>query len=269
MRGIKGLRFAGVLLLLAFAASAVVWYVTVTSERERYLTSRNFRLLSTIATQLDSSISGQLKTFGTLLSSADGTEEQGVPTWFSRARDYVPSLQALDTKRLNTTFDSPGPGASARTDRPSQAVLDDRGAWLQLSIETRKPEPKKQEPTQQETKKKEPSGAAAEPGTGTVYLALGGLLGPVFAPKLRDGAFDALVLASTDGRVLHAEGRQSAVLKAARLDQLEPASRPFVMFGNTQAQPPPPGYLSIARTSGVVDVRISVPHTSCSPSRAV
>ena len=29
------------------------------------------------------------------------------------------------------------------------------------------------------------------------------------------------------------------------------------MLGNTQAQPTPPGYASIARTSGVVDVRIS------------
>ena len=134
MRGIKGLRFAGVLLLLAFAAFAVVWYVTVTSERERYLTSRNFRLLSTIATQLDSSISGQLKTFGTLLSAADGTEEQGIPTWFARARDFVPSLKALDTKRLQTTFDSPGLDAT-RAGKPSQAVLDDRGAWLKLSIE--------------------------------------------------------------------------------------------------------------------------------------
>jgi len=241
VRGIKALKFAGVLLLLAFAGSAVVWYVTVTSERERYLTSRNFRLLSTIATQLDSSIGGQLKTFGTLLSAADGKTENGIPTWFARARDFVPSLEALDTERLQTTFDSAGLKAT-RAGRLSQAVLDDRGAWLQLSIKT---------------KKQKQSGASAKPSTGTVYLGLSRLLAPVFAPKLRDGAFDALVLASTDGRVLHAEGSQSAVLKSARLDQLEPANRPFVMFGNPETQPAPPGYASIARTSGVVDVRIS------------
>ena len=53
MRGVKGAKLFGTLLIFSFAAAFVAWYVTVTSERERYLTSRNFRLLATIATQLD------------------------------------------------------------------------------------------------------------------------------------------------------------------------------------------------------------------------
>ena len=90
-----------------------------------------------------------------------------------------------------------------------------------------------------------------------MWLTLDGLLAPIFAPKLRDGAFDALLLASTDGRVLHAEGRQSSGLMLARLDQLESPSRPFAMLGNAQALQKPPAFASIARSSGVVEVQIS------------
>ena len=39
MRGIKGLKLAGIWLLVAFFACVAVWYVSDTSERERYLTS--------------------------------------------------------------------------------------------------------------------------------------------------------------------------------------------------------------------------------------
>ena len=240
MRGIKGLKLAGIWLLVAFFACVAVWYVSDTSERERYLTSRNFRLLATIATQLDNSISGQQRTFATLLT-ADPSTDTG---WFTSARDFIPSLQALDEERIPKSL-QPVDSALVLKEpekelKKSQAVIDDRGTWLQLSI----------------TKDAE-SRLSSTSNTRNVWLTLDGLLAPIFAPKLRDGAFDALVLASTDGRVLHAEGRQSSGLMLARLDQLESPARFFALLGNAQAQPKPPGFASIARSSGVIEVQIS------------
>ena len=237
MRGIKGLRFAGVLMLIAFTALAATWYLTVTAERERYLTSRNFRLLSTVATQLDSSISGQHRTLATLLTTDPGKAK--ATDWFRKARSFVPALQALDEDRIPEPLDPVPPGSTSREVRKSEAVVDDRGAWLVLTMG------------------REAEGSLSPASTRPVRLTLDGVLAPIFTPKLRERAFDALVLASTEGRVLHAEGQLSGVLALARLDQLEPASRRLLTFGNVAQPSRPPGFASVARTSGVVDVMIS------------
>ena len=220
MRSIKGVKVAGVLLLVALGAAALAWYVTVRSERERYLTGRNFRLLAAIATQLDNSIDAQARTFNTML-------EKGRQA-FDRAKDYVPILTAVDAKQMAEATGEP----SSSLEAPAGAVMNARGAWLRIPVET-------------------------SSDMEDVWVKIGGLLGPIFDTKLRDGAFDTLALASSDGRVLYAEGLHETALKLARLDQLEAARRPFQMPGAAEKPPPSPPFPTVARASGVIDVRIS------------
>jgi hypothetical protein len=240
MRGMKGARFFGVLVLAAFGAIATAWYVTVTAERERYLTSRNFRILTTIADELQSSIDTQERTFTTLLTAPfDATDpsDQTLQTRLDTARPYIPILDAMDTTRTPTTLIASDPGAERHTNL-NQAIVDADETWLQLSI-IRAPAPESAAPEQR-----------------NVWLRLGSVVGPIFEPTLRDGAFDTLALAAVDGRVLHVAGERRDVLNLTSLDRLAPVSRPRLVLGGT-ADTPAPGFTAVARTSGVADVVIA------------
>jgi len=233
MRAVKRARIFATLVIVAFAGAFLAWFVTITAERERYLTSRNFRLLAAIASQLDTSIDTQGRTFQTLLTAAPPADSSS--DWYSDSLEYVPSLQALDRERQRPTrFNGPNTPAG-RYKRTTLAVIDERNSWFRLSIERQTPPIAKRE----------------------VYLGIGPLLSPVFGPKLRDGAFDTLLLASADGQVLHAEGTRSAELSHGRVDTL-PAVRPFLQLpGQGPAPAAPAGFASVARTNGTVNVVVS------------
>src|SRR5262245_46242452 len=254
MRGVKGVRLFGILAFAAFASALAAWYVTATTERERYLTSRNFRILTTIATQFDSSISTQEKTFKSLLAppsaSLDGEQVIGPPSpedlrrWFRDAKDYVPSLASVDQNRLPTRFqpDEPRRGAADyRTE--SMAVVDGRNVWLRLMV------------------RRVPADSDDTPAGGNtrdIWLTLAGLLSPILEPKLSEGAFDTFVLAAPDGRVLYAVGGRSAELSMTQLDALEPAIRSRFTFGGQKAPSDVPRpFKAIAETMGSTDVVIS------------
>ena len=184
--GSKGLRFAAS--CSSWPLRRPQWSVrhAPRSERERYLTSRNFRLLSTIATQLDSSISGQLKTFGTVPSAADGKIENGIPTRIARA---IPSCRAWRRWTQSAFRPRLTPRASTPLEQADSArpCSDHFRAWsATLDSKTQRAA----------TERRTRQAGAPEPSISRSAACWH----PVFAPKLRDGAFDALVLASTDGR---------------------------------------------------------------------
>lgn len=254
MRSIGGIRLVGILAFAAFAALLATWYVTFTSERERYLTSRNFRILTTIAAQVDSSFSTQERMFRTFLSPA-GPDPQGPaaetdervkePVWFYGAKGFVPSLASVDESRVPARFPVREPDQPAsRFTSESQVVMEGRAVSLRVSVKRR--------PT---------DAAAAIASTDDmrdVWLTLGSLLAPIFRPKLSDGALDTLVLATRDGRVLHAVGERSTELTLTQLTALEPVVRRAFGFGSSQqASTPARTFKTVSGTMGIVDLVIS------------
>lgn len=240
MRGIKGARFVGVLALVAFGAIVIGWFFTFTTDQERYLTSRNFRILTTIADELQSSLDTHERTFTTLLTARFDVVDKADATLEARlaaARPYIPVLSAMDDTRTPEAF-AEADGGPGRYSGINQAVIDAGETWLQLSILR---------------------AAALEAGpleSRHVWLRLGKLVGPIFDPTLRDGAFDTLALAAADGRVLHVEGERRDVLRLTSLDRLVPVPRVKLALGGG-ADTPAPGYTAVARTSGVADVVIA------------
>jgi len=252
MRGVKGARLLGIIAFAAFASALAAWYLAATGDRERYLTSRNFRILTTISTQFDSAISTQERTFRSLLApltaSPDDDQIIGPPTpdaWFRHAKDFVPSLASVDESRMPMRFqqDEAGYGAEYKTE--SQAVIDGRTVWLRLTV------------------RRTPASALGDSANEAddardVWLTLASLLSPIFEPKLNDGAFDTLVLAAPDGRVLYAVGSRSAELTMTKLDALEPAVRSRFTFGGPKAPSDTARpFKAIAVTMGSTDVVIS------------
>jgi hypothetical protein len=225
MRAIRRVRLFGILVLVALLVLLATWYFTFTSERERYLISRNARILTTIATQVDSSIAAQERMFRTFLRS--GSEA----SWFNDAKEEVPSLEFVDESRL--------PQAVSGVDftPTSRVALEGRSVWLLLSFAAK---------------------SRPDLGTREVRLALGRLLAPIFTPQQGDRAFDTLVLATSDGRVLHAIGAQSAELMLTRLDAMRPElSRRFVLGTSRPESTPAPTFKTIGATTGLLDVMIS------------
>ena len=233
MRSVKGAKLLGSLVIFAFAAAVAMWFFTVAGERERYLTARNFRLLATIASQLDTSIETQERTFQTLLTPAETSKQQDPLHWFVDSAAYVPSLQAIDRDRRPTRFRMPKREKTKFT-RSTRIAIEERKSWFHVSI----------------SRNDEAAGREA-------YLDMGAVLAPLFGPKLRDGAFDTLILASVDGRVIYAEGARSAELAHGRLDTLS-APPPFMqLFGQMGAPAAPRNFASVARTNGTIDVIVS------------
>jgi hypothetical protein len=244
MRPVKRIRLFGALVFVALLAVLAGWYLTFTAERARYLTSRNYRILTTIATQVDTSIAAQERMFVSLLSLRAAPEKKPAfprngsaapspqpPAWFDEARRVVPSLAFVDESRV------PEGWVGRVVAKATGVRTDNREVTLFLSFA-------------------QASDAAGE--TREIPFALGRLLDPILRPKLLDGAFSTLLLATTDGRVLYATGERQAEVMLTRLDALEPTRRQLLPFGNDRAeQPPAPRFASIARSAGVVDISIS------------
>jgi hypothetical protein len=223
MRAIRRARLFGVLVFVVLMVVLAAWYFTFTSERQQYLVSRNARLLTTIATQVDNTIAAQERMFATFLRSGSGVQ------WFAEgAKKEVPSLSLVDTSRL--------PQGVRRVDfTPTSFVsIEGRNVWLLLSFT---------------------ANARPDLGRREVRLALDGLLEPIFAQQ-SDHAFDTLVLASSDGRVLHAVGAQSADLMLTRLDQLQPVQTRRFVIGPTRAESTPV-FKSSGASTGLLDAEIS------------
>ena len=100
----KGLRYAGALLLLTLGSILGITYWHSVSQHQRYLASRNFRLLTVLATQTQSVIDGQGRIFSTLLADATNFETRSspdtkatdTPGWLKAPLRFIPGLQHVD-----------------------------------------------------------------------------------------------------------------------------------------------------------------------------
>jgi hypothetical protein len=225
----KGLRFAGALLLLTVGVALGVAYWNSVAQHRRYLTSRNFRLLTVLARQTQGVIDGHGRIFSNLLEDPNTfttapakprSHRDDVPGWLRARVKLIPTLQHLDMSDVHSTVTEAVDDAFARyridalKGRPSLVL----GLYTADDVQHLR-----------------------------VRLSLAGLLEPIFAPKLRQGAFDTLVFASQDGRVVYAIGRRQHELQWTRLDTLLPPSR----------MAPRTPFHALARTTAVDEVTIA------------
>lgn len=247
MRGIQGARFVGITVFAACAAVLAGWYVTATGERERYLTSRNFRILTTIADELQSSIKTQQNTFeAALRPRLNDRDVTG-----ALDENFIPSARAMDRRRQPQPFTLPvargtQPAPQVEQDAyevATEAVVEPDETWLKVSINRTWLERAGRAPVKKAEGRQ-------------LWLKLGSLVTPILEPTIRDGAFDTVALAAVDGRVLHVDGERRDVLTLTGFERLTAVPRGRLMSGG-QASAPAPVFASIARISGVADVMIA------------
>jgi hypothetical protein len=222
----KGLRYAGALLLLTIGVALGVTYWNSVAQHRRYLTSRNFRLLTVLATQTQSVIDGQGRIFSGLLADANNfaassrdEKGNGTPAWLRSPLRFIPSLQHIDLSDMRPILE-PVKGTSAK-----QRIETHRGRpWFLFGMYS-----------------------AQGSEVLKVRLSAAGILEPIFAPKLQQGAFDTLVFATQDGQVVFATGRRQHELQWTRLDTL---------FRRVKKQADPP-FTNLARTTSIDDVVIA------------
>jgi hypothetical protein len=158
----RNLPFAGALVLMVTLAALGAVYWNNVQEQERYLSSRNFRLLSVLANQTQNLLQ-------------------------TRARILMDRVRA----------DSGNGGA----DRASHRVaFSGDGPWLRVAWHS-------------------DQGAGERPVIER-RLEAKDVLDEIFGPKLRQGAFDTLALATRDGQVVFAMGRRSTELHVTTLAAL-------------------------------------------------
>ena len=100
-RASSGLRIAGVLLVAPAVVACAVAYGVFVVEQRQYFTGRNFRLLSTLATQFDNTVRAEARAIASL-AGAPGGRDNILKSWVNlRQARYPPSdIQFEDVRRL-------------------------------------------------------------------------------------------------------------------------------------------------------------------------
>jgi hypothetical protein len=218
----KGLRFAGTLVLLAVALALGVLYWNSVHTRRQYLTSRNFRLLTVLAAQVQRTIDVQVRIVQNFVPAQSRPEGQP-----QRARSLTDAMRSLPTLQQAEviTFAGTGTPATAATGRYRMETESGR-AWLRVAVYPDK---------------------TADAPLLELRLRAARILAPIFAPKLAQGAFDTLVLATKDGRVVYAIGRRGEEIQWTELGTLLRRTKP----ANS------PTFSDLARTTAVDEVVIA------------
>jgi len=195
----------GVLTLLLLAALAVAYWENY-QDRHRYLQSRNFRLLSVLASQAGNLLDTRARIVRDALAIEPKGEQKDEPkaaaAWVTKA---VKDLN--DPVLANAGIE--GPDVPTDTLRKAlaeySASIAGEGATLRLRLQ---PPGSSQVPTQP---------------TVTVRMSTRAALGDIFRKNLAQGAFDTLALTTPDGYVVYADGRRADELSAMSLGTLLPA----------------------------------------------
>ncbi len=189
----RQLPIAGTALLVAAAGIIALVYLNNVQQQQRYLASRNFRLLTTLAVQAEHVLSNHARVIRNRLGSPQ--EGMSVEQWLSPER-FGPRT------RVTAVASSAAPGGAA----PGRADLDEydvsvagKGSTLEFKWQPREP--------------------GSQPDF-SIAVAADGLLAPIFAPKVGQGAFDTLLLATPRGEVVYATGRRQQELRAVELGSL-------------------------------------------------
>ncbi len=191
---LRQLPIAGTSLLLAGACAIGFAYWTTVEQQQRYLGSRNFRLLATLGGQTENVLANHARVIRNRL----GTPREGMSLseWIAAAR-LNPRTHAVEVPASLGHLDA----ATVKAELQRYPVsVSSRGSTLDFTWRA-------------------PKGTAALPEL-SARVPAETLLGPIFTPKLRQGAFDTLLLATQQGQVVYATGRRQQELEAVRLGSL-------------------------------------------------
>ena len=231
----RQLQFGGILVLLAVAVVAGAMYWSSFEQQRQYLTSRDFRLLTGLATQTQNLFDGYARIFQGAVEDVYRAAEPGkvsdkagrpytsVQEWLKDASRSVPILRESDFVPLQAP-PTPVSGVAwlLRID------VDSRLPLLRLNVVA------------------DGKVAEAKVRVLTVSVALATLLEPTFSSKLRQRVFDTLALATPDGRVVFVTGRRQQELQSTPLDALLPAT-----IGHAEV------FKQLARTISVQDAIVA------------
>jgi hypothetical protein len=186
----RGLRFAGISLALCIAATLAGVYWQSFRQTERYITSRNFRLLTSLAAQTQSLADGQARILQGMMSGTDAGRKPA--ELIEAALEFVPNLRHLELSDLPASL------PPALTQSRYRFETASGRTWLRLGLYT---------------------GADPNPVM-RLRIDAPALLGAIYNPRLQQGAFDTLLLATDRGQVVFATGRRSPELGSADLGRL-------------------------------------------------
>ena len=188
-RAFSGLWVAGIVLGAAILAAVFAGYWFFITEQRQYIVGRDFRLLSTLARQIDGTVESETRVITNL---ADDAAVKGQATtalaerWVKlRGRPY----QAADIQFEKRAVDKMTTGYAFRTD-----------GQLTLEVPLR------------------PRGSAPEGHVARLKLQPG--LESMFRSRVSQGAFDAILLGTQDGKVLLSAGATAQQIRSSGLGVL-------------------------------------------------
>lgn len=189
IRALSGLRMAGVLVMSAALAGCGIAYGLFVVGQQQYLTGRNFRLLNTISRQFDNTVRSEARILESLASDENRWNTESSWTILRQTRYSTADILPDTIPYL------PGAVAEYRLERQPD---------LRLHVVLRS--------------------RVVKAATAEAFLTLERLLAPILTPKIEQGAFDTLVLATDKGEVLYARGRRVQELESSGLAGLFPAT---------------------------------------------
>src|SRR5262245_27772244 len=134
MRSIRSVRLAGILAMVIGSGLLIAWFFSFSIEQERYLIGRDFRILTTTATQLENFIRAQGSMFSNFLVPLERQDANHPRAWFDSARGYVPSFESVDVDRLPPPFSQADKKTRPKTRVESQVIIDGPRIWLNLVV---------------------------------------------------------------------------------------------------------------------------------------
>jgi hypothetical protein len=204
------------------AASAGYWFYV--SQQREYIVGRDFRILSHLAKQVDAIVQAEVRILENLADDA-ATRDDAAPKvmtarWLQlRGKPY----QASDIRVVRTPWGRAGAAHTIRTD--GQLVLE-------VVLQPRK------------------EGASSL----TASIKLQRSLEPLFASRIGQGAFDAIVLGTSDGVVLIGAGQTAQQIRSSGLN---------VLSSTSTADGKPVAFAELAKSIAMADVSLAgVDYTS-------
>ncbi len=198
-----------VLGVVALTALGLAYWSNV-QDRERYLQSRNFRVLAVLARQTEELLENRSRVYREAITS---TVRPSVPrAQWSRWSEWPEAHTVRVTEDANPAIhelaggdvrvENPLPRPDARRPRTTRYTtrVTSEGSSLRFDWMP----------------------AGSDRVKASARVPAGEMLGGVFAPKLQQGAFDTLLLADTAGRVVYAAGRRASEMQAMSVVALLP-----------------------------------------------
>ncbi|MEZ5285794.1 MAG: hypothetical protein R2712_13495 [Vicinamibacterales bacterium] len=190
--------------VLALSALGLTYWSNV-KEREHYLQSRNFRLLAVLASRTENLLANRARIFHDIVvgqtTQSGETSERWLETVTQRLREA-----GTNENGLNLSVPEVTANLSARQVRAglvrSEMRASAHGSALRLEW------PLSESP-------------AAVLG---LRIPADTALGALFESRVRQGAFDTVALATSDGTVVYAAGRRAGQLRATSLAAVVPSS---------------------------------------------